>query len=49
VLIVVGLGSLVVAAWFGLGIWWGVAVLGVSALFLEFMTGERGEPQRERR
>lgn len=42
-LIVVGLGALIAAAWGAFGTWAGLGALGVACLFLEFMTGERGE------
>jgi hypothetical protein len=44
VLIVVGLGALVLAAW----LWQmvaGIAALGAACLLLEFLTGDRGEVQ----
>ena len=40
-LIVVGLGALIAAAWGAWGMWAGLAALGVSCLLLEFLTGER--------
>lgn len=47
ILIVAGLGSLVASAFIGLGIWAGLAALGIACLFLEFMTGgaPRGQQQ----
>jgi hypothetical protein len=46
ILILVGLGALVAAAFIGLGVWAGLAALGIACLFLEFMTGgaPRGNP-----
>lgn len=40
-LILIGIGCIVGAAFVGLGLWAGLLALGVGALFLEFMTGER--------
>lgn len=46
-LIVVGVGALVAAAWL-VALPLGLAALGVGCLFLEFMTGERPSEQGRR-
>ena len=48
VLILVGIGAIIAGVWALLGWPAGLIAVGVGALFLEFMTGERGE-QHERR